>query len=477
MRTLTALNVIICVMFANVASAQVRLLYYPTDGLGEPAGTVTISSVGRSITAIELVSAGSRFIPAKANDVFPFPSLISEQKLFKLGAGKSAFNFVNFGPILPPGLTQEQLDADFGKSGGEGSIDGSLTPADGVADNGLWAEGGAATLVVVSDNPSDVSNNDKRDREIASFKAEVEQEIARREKQADFACDTLDAYRQGLITEYHKNADELLQIALVDQPVEDKVNLERRQKLIALYLWELDRIEPLVTAKVIPCRDLREKVRERMKAATRGDSGRGLQEQLGPLYAKLRELERREPDNRRAMMRNRHGGFYEVQPEFDDDELPAVHSESSVKFESGAMQDIRHPLRRLLKLRWRKGSLVLDRDHWNDLFAGKTLNDVSADVRRDFKERGVELPQQEDHRHGPPRRESAESSVAIPEPSICRQQRQWRRPHVITRGISHSVLVPVRRTGSRVKVRSEFVYPGIGREPVAGQVFESVQSR
>ena len=92
-----ALTLLACVVFTSAASAQVLLLYKADSG------NVSINSADRSITTIEVISAGSKFIPGNANDVFQFPSLFTEKKIFNRGAGAAAFNSVDFGNILPNG--------------------------------------------------------------------------------------------------------------------------------------------------------------------------------------------------------------------------------------------------------------------------------------------------------------------------------------------------------------------------------------
>ena len=66
-----ALTLITCVAFTAVANAEVSLVYYPADAnspaWGENgAGTLIADSTDRSITTLEIISAGGNFTPAGA---------------------------------------------------------------------------------------------------------------------------------------------------------------------------------------------------------------------------------------------------------------------------------------------------------------------------------------------------------------------------------------------------------------------------
>ena len=101
-----ALTLITCVAFTAVANAEVSLVYYPADAnspvWGENgAGTLIADSTDRSITTLEIISAGGNFTPAgAAAGAFAPPfDIISETKLFKLSAGAGAYTNLNFGQV------------------------------------------------------------------------------------------------------------------------------------------------------------------------------------------------------------------------------------------------------------------------------------------------------------------------------------------------------------------------------------------
>ena len=148
-----ALTLITCVAFTAVANAEVSLVYYPADAnspaWGEnAAGTLIANSSDRSITTLEIISAGGNFTPAgAAAGAFAPPfDIISETKLFKLSAGAGAYTNLNFGTVVKAGLGGDALVSDM-------SINGSLTP-DGSGNNALDAQG---LSVVVVPEPASVA--------------------------------------------------------------------------------------------------------------------------------------------------------------------------------------------------------------------------------------------------------------------------------------------------------------------------------
>ena len=244
-------------------------------------------------------------------------------------------------------------------------------------------------------------------REFDEFAAQIDKEIARREEHTERGESVLKTYRQQLTAEYQENTVKLSQSLAGHLAPIDQHSLKERQKVIALHLWELERLEPLLEAKVIPTDDLQEKVRNQMMVLQRarrvGKSAGELNQRCQELQQKVFELEHRRHNNPAARMREMYDGFYEVQPKLDatiGNQRDAAAGPFEPSKHSGALPGIRSPLRRMLKLSWRGKSLSLDRDHWNDLFAGKTLADVADEVRRAFEDRGVELFSDSEHLRG-----------------------------------------------------------------------------
>lgn len=64
----------------------------------------------------------------------------------------------------------------------------------------------------------------------------------------------------------------------------------------------------------------------------------------------------------------------------------------------GAIQNARVSLRRMLRLRWHDGLLVLDREHWDHAFAGHSMEDIQADVTHLLEKRGVAAYGSDDER-------------------------------------------------------------------------------
>ena len=57
--------------------------------------------------------------------------------------------------------------------------------------------------------------------------------------------------------------------------------------------------------------------------------------------------------------------------------------------QQGPIQELHHGLRSLLKFKWHEGNLVLDRDHWDVLFARMTVADVRREVDRQLERKGI----------------------------------------------------------------------------------------
>lgn len=148
-----ALTLLTCVALTAAANAEVSIVYYPTaidsPAWGNnPAGTLIADTSDRTITTLEIISAGNNFTPATADSSQFSPpfDIINEGKLFKLAAGDAAFSNINFGQAVTAGLSEEALLADM-------SINGSLTP-DGSGNNALDAQG---LNVVVVPEPTSVA--------------------------------------------------------------------------------------------------------------------------------------------------------------------------------------------------------------------------------------------------------------------------------------------------------------------------------
>ena len=74
------------------------------------------------------------------------------------------------------------------------------------------------------------------------------------------------------------------------------------------------------------------------------------------------------------------GGFYVITPGGADAETDTDAGPSG--FSAGPLQQLRRPVQRLLKFKWLGTSLVIDRDHWDDVFAGKSMSSVAEDVQK-----------------------------------------------------------------------------------------------
>lgn len=114
---------------ATNARAQVGVCYDPSSG------NLSVHSEVRTITTFEMKAGGDvKFIPTNINEgtLFPPFDLITPDKLFKLSAAPNDYLSIDFGNVLPPGMSLRDFD--------QFTIVGSLTP-DGSGNNSLDANG------------------------------------------------------------------------------------------------------------------------------------------------------------------------------------------------------------------------------------------------------------------------------------------------------------------------------------------------
>jgi hypothetical protein len=125
-------------MTPDVADAVV-VVYDPGTG------NLSVADNGVSITTLELKSAGNLFIPGNiaAGVISPPFDVVSPSKLFKLSTG--GFSSVDFGNIVPTGISPEALLADM-------DVNGSILPS-----GGLNAAAGGGPYVYVVPEPSSIA--------------------------------------------------------------------------------------------------------------------------------------------------------------------------------------------------------------------------------------------------------------------------------------------------------------------------------
>lgn len=100
-------------------------------------GNLTVESPDRTITAFEMISTGSNLNPAgAAPGTFDSPpDILNETRLYKFSEGDAAYNSINFGNVLKPGMSYPEFVADM-------AFDGAFTPdAPGDTNTALNAHG------------------------------------------------------------------------------------------------------------------------------------------------------------------------------------------------------------------------------------------------------------------------------------------------------------------------------------------------
>lgn len=124
--------VLLNALLLSAAEAQAQLIVFQ----GVMDGNLAIISLGRDITAIELLAKKSKFVPQhiRAGVVNPPFDIATEKKLFKLQP--HGFRHVYYGNVLPPGRL-----APF-------NIEGALKH-DGSGNNSIDAEGIAVIMTPI----------------------------------------------------------------------------------------------------------------------------------------------------------------------------------------------------------------------------------------------------------------------------------------------------------------------------------------
>ena len=305
----------------------------------------------------------------------------------------------SFAMVCAPLLLAIGFNAtSLGDDPGAAAAPPAKTQADATNDRTIPTEPGAAnegeeeaarTADAKEETPNEEeSEADRQMREFRQFREEIESELKRRQEQMAKAETILEEYRQDLKDEHRSLARERVETsdAWMRDPREDEIR-SRRQRLIQLHLWELDRIAPAIEAKIVATSDLRERVRERMQQLMRnrrpGNERPQVVTECQALYSRISNLRHQRPRSTRTP----HQGFYEVIVPATDDDV----DDDSDSTQPGALGNVWQPLRRMLRLSWNEKYLALDRRHWDYLFVGKTMSDISREVRAEFRTRGADL--------------------------------------------------------------------------------------
>jgi hypothetical protein len=221
---------------------------------------------------------------------------------------------------------------------------------------------------------------------------EFEDELIERERLGDYGLDEVLQYSNELSKEYRRNRDSLEHGELQDDV---RLGLQRRQKLIRLYLWELKRVGPTLAAPETSQNSISSQLSKLLR------DYRTLLSQDQQLMGRVQGLLRRAYNVRNNQMRRRSGNstfhFEEPNEAQEDDAQANVPANPAVQAPNAAgakkiIDDSADPVRRLLKVAYQDGRLVLDRNHWEKPFLGKSITDIAKDVESQLTQRGVKIP-------------------------------------------------------------------------------------
>ncbi len=227
---------------------------------------------------------------------------------------------------------------------------------------------------------------------------ELERKLKDLERRGRYGDGAVERWVGDLENEYQSNARRIGDRGeTVDGADATRRSLVHRQQHIALLLWQLERVGG--------------------QLAESDDAGRKISHQIHQLLRKHREamqdarLMRRFSDlSRRASeLRRRHlasrmtHNFHFVHPELKDarpseagDAERAETSDAEQRLPgmpTGPIQKLAGPIGDLVRLRWRDGRLAWDEQHWDEPFAGHTLQSIDEEVTEELERRGVTFPE------------------------------------------------------------------------------------
>ena len=175
---------------------------------------------------------------------------------------------------------------------------------------------------------------------------------------------------------------------------ETRRELINRQRVIAQYVIELERREQYSSNRGFG--DQMQKVQAVIRDFQRANPKLARDE-------RFRKLQREAPQRVMNNRRNRFGGRPEsttisaMLDRLSDGDMRRLLAEDEYTRahpgeQQGAIQGRRHELRALLKLRWKQDRLVVDRDHWDEAFAGQSAEDISKEIDALLSDAGVPAP-------------------------------------------------------------------------------------
>ncbi|MEE2935072.1 MAG: hypothetical protein VYA84_03645, partial [Planctomycetota bacterium] len=226
--------------------------------------------------------------------------------------------------------------------------------------------------------------------EISRILDEVEMEIDRRQALLQAGSRIHANYFRDLVRDYRQAVNDIT-FARQQNLLAKLSSLQRTERRLALRLWQLDRLRPLMSevdeeyhSLTRVMRDLKVNYSKRVKDDL--IAGRFLH-----LLAKVAEVEHERLQRRLLSERF----FYDVR--MWDDLLAEQDRQQENQIADmllGPMDRLRIPIQRLTRLKWKEGRLAVDRSHWEDLFLPESLSSIALEVATELEVRGWKLSSQ-----------------------------------------------------------------------------------
>lgn len=237
------------------------------------------------------------------------------------------------------------------------------------------------------------------------FADEIEKEMERRELEGNKNLRIVRELQEQQRDEYRNAHDEIRKLHEAKSSRDTRVAFSdavKRMRLAGARLNELEQRVPLLAATSGGPNRNNDLLRKVSKFSSELSRARRIEWQKKP------EIQQRYNQLMQKVMasRNRHFGN---QTGFTDLTVGLVRNElafDTVRYpdhpgsQDGAIQRVRPALNRLLKLSWVGSRVTVDKAHWDELFAGRTSEDIEKDVDHLLKKNEVEMPT--DERHGMP---------------------------------------------------------------------------
>ncbi|MDA9859181.1 hypothetical protein N9D23_13760, partial [Rubripirellula sp.] len=219
---------------------------------------------------------------------------------------------------------------------------------------------------------------------------EVESEIARRHALFQAGSRIHADYFRDLVRDYRQAVNDI-NFARQQNLLAKVSSLQRTERSLALRLWQLDRLRPLMAEVDEDYHSLTRVMRDLKANHSQGIKDDLIAGRFRSLSAKVDEVEHERLQRRLVSERV----FYDVRM-WDD--LLSEHDRQKknqiADTSHGPMDRLRIPIQRLTRLKWDKGRLAVDRSHWEDLFLPESLASIALEVATELEVRGWKISSQ-----------------------------------------------------------------------------------